>query len=191
MALLKVETRKRWMKFLGYEYNKKGILAMQKKYFVREKDHTGKYNSDTDKLLRHLHHVKRYMPNFEPEEFRCGCGGKYCTGYPTWLRVKECKHIQTIRSHYKKPMIVTSGLRCKTFNATVGGWSGSLHMKGRAVDFYISGVTDTLAHRKKAVRYIKKLKNHHYVYGDGIYAYNTIGYMSAPNMGNAMHADII
>lgn len=189
MALLKVETRKKWMKYLGYEYNEKGILAMQKDYFVRKKDQDGKYGPDSDKLLRHLHHVKKYMPNFKPQEFRCGCGGRYCTGYPTWLRVKECKHIQAIRSHYKKPMIVTSGLRCRRFNAQLSGSSSeSRHLKGRAVDFYIAGVTDTLAHRKKAVKYIKKLKNHHYTYGNGINSYGYAVY--APNMGNAMHSDV-
>lgn len=188
MALLEVSTRKKWMKYVGYEYTKKGILQMQTDYFVRKQDKDGIYGPDTDKLLRHLHHVKKYTKNFSPKEFRCPCGE--CTGYPTWMRVKELTHLQEIRTHYKKPMTITSGLRCKVQNAKVNGWDKSLHLKGRACDFYIPGVTDTLPHRRKAVRYIINLKYHRYVYGQGIYAYDKIGYIEAKGMGNALHVDV-
>jgi hypothetical protein len=172
------------MKLLGYEYNKDGILKMQKRYFKRAKDCDGIYGADTDKLLRHLHHVKVYTKNFKPEEFRCPCG--HCTGYPTWMRVNALKHIQTIRDHYGKPMTITSGLRCEYENSRLSGSSReSAHMDGKAVDFYMSGVTDTLDHRKKAINYIKKLKHHGYTYGNGISS--TGAYVVAPNMGNALH----
>ena len=188
MALLKVSIRKKWMKYVGYEYTKAGILKMQKDYMLRKSDWDGSYGPNTDRLLRHLHHVKMYAPNFKPEEFRCGCGGKFCSGYPTRMKVKELKHIQAIRDHYGKPMTITSGLRCRKYNATLGGSSPtSRHLHGYAVDFYIPGVTDSLAARKRAIKYIKKLKNHHYTYGNGI---NSAGdAVNAPNMGNAMHTD--
>lgn len=189
MALLTKAKRKEWMKLLGYEYNKAGILKMQKKYFKRAKDCDGIYGQNTDKLLRHLHHVFVYTnhDNFRPEEFRCPCG--HCTGYPTWMRVNELKHIQTIRSHYGKPMKITSALRCPTHNAAVGGVPDSLHLKGAAVDFFMPDVTDTLDHRKKAIDFIRKLKHHDYTYGDGISVSGskTIAYRSAPRMGNALH----
>lgn len=190
MALLTLEKRKAWFEYLGLgTYNKTNIRKLQKKYFVRSQDIDGIYGEDTDRLLRHLHHVKKYMPNFKPEEFRCGCKGKYCTGYPTWLRVNECKNIQAIRKKYGKPMIITSGLRCKAFNSSLRGSSPtSRHMTGRAVDFCIAGVTDSLSGRKKVIKYAKKLKNHHYSYGNG---YNSYGYsVNAPNMGNAVHSDV-
>ena len=187
MALLTKVTRKKWFKLLGYEYNKEGILKMQKKYFKRAKDCDGIYGKDTDMLLRHLHHVKTYTTNFKPEEFRCPCG--HCTGYPTWMKVNELKHIQTIRTHYGKPMNITSALRCGYENSRVGGVSNSAHLKGKAVDFIMTGVTDSSDARKRAINYIKKLKNHEFSYGNGI-AVNGNGatyYKSAPGMGNALH----
>ena len=187
MALLTKATRKKWFKLLGYEYNKDGILKMQKKYFKRKSDCDGIYGSNTDKLLRHLHHVKVYTINFKPEEFRCPCG--HCTGYPTWMRVNELKHIQHIRTHYGKPMTITSGLRCEYENSRLSGSSKeSAHMEGKAVDFYMAGVTDNIDNRRKAVNYIKRLKNHNYTYGNGISS--TGAYIDAPNMGNAMHTEV-
>ena len=166
---------------------------MQKRYMLRKSDWDGVYGPNTDALLRHLRNVKKYAPSFKPEEFRCGCGGRYCSGYPTRMKVVELKHLQRIRDHYKRPMIVTCGLRCKRFNSTLRGSSPqSYHLRGYACDFYIKGVTDTLANRKKAIKWIRKQPYQHYTYGDGIYAWyskGSSGYISAPNMGNAMHTD--
>ena len=189
MALLTLEKRKKYFKKLGLgEYNKKNILRMQKKYMLRDKDYDGIYGKDTDTLLRHLYNCWRVAPSFDPKEFRCQCHGRFCCGFPTRMKVKELKHLQAIRDHYKKPMIITSGLRCRGFNAELSGSStNSRHLTGYACDFYMQGVTDTLANRKKAVRWIKRLKNHHYTYGNGI---NSYGYeVYAPNMGNALHTD--
>lgn len=189
MALLTVKKRKEYYLYLGLgRYSKKNTLKFQRIAFTDPKEHDGHYGAKTDKALRHWRNVKKYAPNFRPEEFKCGCGGRYCTGYPTQMRVIELKHIQAIRSHYGKPMTVTSGLRCKTYNDRLSGSSrDSLHMKGRAVDFYMPGVTDTLEHRKKAIKWIRKQPRHHYTYGNGI---NSNGYAaSAPNMGNALHTD--
>lgn len=184
MALLTKQTRIKWFKLLGYEYNKEGILKLQRKYFKRAQDRDGIYGKDTDALLRHLHHVKVYASNFKPDEFACHCG--HCTGYPTWMRVNELKHIQTIRNHYGKPMIITSGLRCKYENDRLAGSSkDSAHMIGKAVDFYMEGRTNTLNNRRETINYIKRLKYHDYSYGDGISS--TGAHVYAPNMGNAIH----
>ena len=100
----------------------------------------------------------------------------------------ELKNLQKIRSHYGKPMTVTCGLRCKGYNAECkGSITNSLHLSGYATDFYMKGVTDTLANRKKSIKWMKKLENTHYIYGDGINSYGY--YVSAPYMGNAMHYD--
>ena len=191
MALLTKATRKKWFKLLGYEYSKEGILKMQRDYFKRKQDQDGIYGKDTDALLRHLHHVKVYTTSFKPEEFRCPCA--HCTGYPTWMRVNELKHLQTIRTHFDRPMTITSGLRCAYENAKLAGSSKeSKHMEGKAVDFYMPGVTDTSDARKRAINYIKKLKNHNFSYGNGIAA-NAKGevyYKSAPGMGNALHTEV-
>lgn len=198
MAILTEAQREKCFKALGYgEYNNTSLRKFQKKY-MRPKDVDGVYGIATDRVLRHVYNVLVYLPkvcghsSFKPEEFKCECGGRYCTGYPTYMKRVELVHLQTIRDHYKKPMQVTCGLRCKPYNNSLeGSIPSSLHLVGRACDFYMEGVTDTLANRKKAIKWIKALPNHHYTYGDGI---NSSGaYISAPYMGDykgALHTDV-
>ena len=189
MALLSVEKRKQYFKYLGLgEYNKANIEKFQRKAFTRKSDIDGVYGTNTDRALRHFRNVKKYAPNFKPEEFKCECGGRYCTGYPSWMKKVELENLQTIRNHYKKPMIVTCGLRCRPYNNSLAGSiSNSKHLSGYATDFYMSGVTDTLANRKAAIRWIKTLPNHGYTYGNG---YNSNGVaIRAAYMGNALHTD--
>ena len=85
MALLKLEQRKEYFKTLGLgEYNEENIKAVQKKYMLRKSDADGVYGTNTDNLLRHLMNCHLYLDpdNFRPEEFRCGCNGRHCCGYP-------------------------------------------------------------------------------------------------------------
>lgn len=188
MALLTVEQRKAYFKKLGLgAYNKANIEKLQRMY-LRAKDVDGIYGTDTDRLLRHVYNVTFYTKNFKPEEFKCECGGKYCTGYPSYMKKVELKNLQSIRTHYGKPMTVTCGLRCKPYNNSLrGSITNSKHLTGYACDFYMKGVTDTLANRKAAVKYIKKLPNHSYTYGNGINSYGAS--ISALYMGNALHTD--
>lgn len=192
MALLSEEKRKKYFKALGLgEYNEANIRKLQKKY-LRKQDVDGIYGTDTDNLLRHIYNVKAYAPNFSPEEFKCECGGRYCTGYPTHMRKVELQHLQRIRDHYKKPMTVTCGMRCRPYNNSLAGSiPNSLHLYGLACDFNMKGVTESLAQRKKAINWIKTLPNHHYSYGHG---YNSYGAsINAPYMGigngAAIHTD--
>jgi hypothetical protein len=187
MALLKLETRKKYFKALGLgEYNERNIKAFQKKY-LRAKDVDGIYGIDTDNLLRHVYNCS-LVKNFKPEEFKCECGGRYCTGYPSYMKKVELKNLQRIRDHFGRPMTVTCGLRCRPYNNSLrGSITNSKHLSGYATDFYMSGVTDTLANRKAAIRWIKKLPNHGYTYGNGI---NSNGVaVAAGYMGNALHTD--
>ena len=189
MALLTVNERKAIFKQLGFgEYNEKSILAFQKKYMLRKSDYDGVYGPNTDNTLRTVFYTLKYTKNFKPEEFRCECNGKYCCGYPSYMKPAELIHIQAIRDHWKKPITVTCGLRCKTWNSKLGGSiQNSLHMSGQAIDFYQRGVTDTLANRKLSIKWIKKQPNHHYTYGNGINSYGNA--VRAPYMGNALHTD--
>lgn len=189
MALLTIDERKAIFKELGLgDYNEANIKAFQKKHLYRKSDWDGKYGTNTDNLLRTVYYTKKYTKNFSPKEFRCECGGKYCCGYPSYMKPAELIHIQKIRDHWGKPITITCGLRDKKYNASLGGSvQNSLHLKGQALDFYMSGVTDTLAHRKSAIKWIKGQSNHHYTYGNGI---NSSGYsVRAPYMGNALHTD--
>lgn len=185
MALLTEAQREARLKYLGFKADESGIKAFQKKY-LRKHDVDGKYGIDTDNALRCVYNVKRHTKDFEPEEFKCDCGGRYCTGYPTYMKKVELVNLQKIRTHYGKPMKVTQGVRCSGRNSELrGSIVNSGHLKGYACDFYIAGVTDTLSHRKASIKWMKKLDNTQYIYGDGI---NSNGVaVIAPYMGNAMH----
>lgn len=188
MALLTEDQRKTRFEYLGLgEYNEENIRKFQKKY-LRAQDVDGKYGTDTDNALRCVYNVKRFTKYFAPEEFKCECGGKYCTGYPSYMKKVELQNLQKIRDHFGKPMTITCGLRCRLYNNSLAGSiPNSKHLSGYATDFYAKGVTDTLANRKAAIKWIKTLPNHNYTYGDG---YNSNGVnLSAPYMGNALHTD--
>ena len=190
MALLTLEQRQKRFRYLGLgEYNEENIRKFQKKY-LRKQDVDGDYGVDTDNALRHVYNVKKYTKSFSPEEFKCECGGKYCCGYPSYMKKVELQNLQKIRDHYGKPMIVTCGLRDRTYNSKLSGSiTNSKHLSGYACDFYMQGVTDTLEHRKASIRWIKTLPNHNYTYGNGI---NSVGKgvaIPAPYMGNALHTD--
>lgn len=191
MALLTLEHRKAIFQYLGLgEYNKANIKAFQKKYMLRKSDWDGIYGQNTDNTLRTVYFTKKHTKNFKPEEFRCECGGKYCCGYPSYMKPAMLKHIQAIRDHYGKPVTVTCGLRCKTWNSKLGGSiQNSLHLQGLAVDFFQSGVTDPLSKRKASIKWIKKQANHHYTYGNGINSYGNA--ISASYMGNCLHTDVL
>ena len=185
MSLLSIAKRKEYFKKLGLgEYNAKNIKKFQQMYFKRKIDIDSIYGFDTDRLLRHVVNCLE-VRNFSPEEFKCTCGGKYCTGYPDRMRVKTLKFIQRIRDYTGKPVYITSGLRCKKQNQLDGGIKNSKHLTGQAVDYYIKGQTDTLAGRKKLISIIKTWDGHDYSY---CWGYDSSGNnIYNPNMGNAIH----
>lgn len=78
---------------------------------------------------------------FDREEFRCKCGGKHCDGFPAEPAKKLITLADRVREHFGAPMIVSSGVRCKTHNANVGGAAASRHMSGKAMDFTVRGKT--------------------------------------------------
>lgn len=116
--------------------------------------------------------------HFKKAEFACECGGRYCNGYPGGTTSAALLNIlEKIRSYYGKPITITSGQRCATFNRQVGGISNSAHRFGRAADIYIPGVTNTVAGRNAVV-------NLAYRYGA---AYS---YANTAQMGNAVHINV-
>lgn len=198
MALLTEDIRKEYFKELGLgAYNKTNIKKLQAEYMERKSDADGVYGQNTDNLLRHLYNCHKYLnvDNFKPEEFKCECNGRYCCGYPTYMKPAQLTNLQTIRNKYKKPMVITSGMRCKGYNNAIGGSiSNSKHLLGQATDFYMQGVTDTLANRKNFIKYAVGLPNITYIYGDGCNGYMDngkwrYGSVHAPYMGNAIHYD--
>ena len=65
---------------------------------------------------------------FQLSEFQCPCCGENKTSQALIDKLDE------IREAYGKPMVVTSGYRCKKHNAEVGGVWPSDHTDGEAAD---------------------------------------------------------
>ena len=49
--------------------------------------------------------------------------------------------LQPVRNLIKKPMIITSGYRCKKLNKIIGGSINSQHTLGKAADFIVKGIS--------------------------------------------------
>ena len=199
--MLSVRERQERLKYLGYyegkidgiegAKTKEAYLKLQKEYFFNAKDKTGVYNNNTEKLLYSAYNVKRYSKNFDikKDKLYCGCKGKYCTGYPDFIRAALMKNLQSIRDKFGATT-VTSMLRCKKWNSLIGGVVNSKHTRGLAVDFYNSG-TSALSKRKTEVNYWMKLPSATYSYCNGYYKSKSgSGKKTAPNMGRSIHGDI-
>lgn len=48
--------------------------------------------------------------------------------------------LNPLRTYLRRPIIVSSGFRCKELNAKVGGSENSQHLKGQAVDILAEGM---------------------------------------------------
>lgn len=71
--------------------------------------------------------------NFEPREFACQCGGRFCSGQVVLLPL-AFDALQQARDDYGSAIRVNSGRRCPGHNRAVGGASQSQHTVGWAVD---------------------------------------------------------
>lgn len=82
---------------------------------------------------------------FTASEFtcKCGCGTNN-------MNKNLIKAADKMRQDLG-PCIVTSGHRCVTHNAKVGGVANSRHLQGKAMDFYIRGLTSN-----QTLNYIKE-----------------------------------
>lgn len=199
--MLSIKERQRLLKGIGL-YNdkidgiegkntKKAYLTLQKRYFTRKKDIDGYYGKDTENLLLCVYRVLTYTKNFRPEEFKCGCGGKYCTGYPVALDINLLKYVQKQRDR-DGAMNITSGLRCEKYNASVGGIRGSKHTQGKAIDFY-NNKTKTLAGRKPIIDwYATNCLKMYYSYCNGYARFKfRREYPSVISMGTSIHFDVV
>ncbi len=84
--------------------------------------------------------------NFQVQEFiarNSPLRSMYDSGRYTHLLIDDdlVKYLQLIRTHYKKPVIITSGYRPDDYNKSINGATSSLHIEGRASDIKIDGVT--------------------------------------------------
>lgn len=141
------------------------------------KDNT--YDSSTEKALKHA--VCYGMPSkasskaesgdfwdsikyFRKEEFACKCGCGASEMDEKLIRIAD-----GVRAHFGKPITVSSGRRCASHNARVGGVSNSRHTRnpGKAMDFCVSGKTSAVV-----LAYVQKLSGIRYAYAiDGKYVH--------------------
>lgn len=99
----------------------------------------GKCKLVVDKPVETVENFWDSIKHFDKREFACKCGGKYCDGFPEEISGRIVEVLDTIREYTGKPVVVSSGVRCKNHNKTVGGVGNSYHMQGRAADFTICG----------------------------------------------------
>lgn len=82
---------------------------------------------------------------FTREEFRCRCGNyhaPYCNGFPVEPDETLVEMVDDIRAHFGRPAHPSSGIRCERHNADQpGAAANSKHKRGKALDFFIEGVT--------------------------------------------------
>lgn len=201
--MLSIKTRKKYLKNLGF-YNgkidnkntadyRKAVLNLQTKYFPKS-EQDGRYGNNTEILLRNAERVRLYTKNFKLEEFKCECGGKYCTKFPSLISIRLLKNLQKTRNKLGVPMTITSGLRCQRWNTICGGATFSRHMTGQAIDF-VSDKTKTFTQRKKLIDWYIKLygSNYAYQYKYGRTKWRTYTGSNPncnyPEMGSATHID--
>ena len=83
--------------------------------------------------------------NFSLKEFRCKDG----TDVPGDLRAKLdglCENLQRLRDKIGRPVHIVSGYRTETYNKRVGGVKRSQHLKAKAADLRVSGMTTRELH---------------------------------------------
>lgn len=185
---LMTSSRKQIMKdnglYKGTVDNKKdkayldGVEATNKKY-LPVRFHKRVYYKETDIVLRNLRRLKESgAKNFKLDEFKCGCGRRYCSGYPAVLDKQLLVNLQTMRKKHG-PIQITSGMRCQTYNDSLDGSSKiSAHLKGKAVDMYIPELSDTPEGRNTIKAEWKRLPKYGYTYSD------------TPGMKKAVHYNV-
>lgn len=78
---------------------------------------------------------KKLSANFKVREFACSDGTD-----PIFIDSDLVNLLQKIRSHFGKPVTITSAYRTPGRNKAVGGKAYSQHLYGKAADIKISGV---------------------------------------------------
>lgn len=93
------------------------------------------------------------IEGFDHEEFRCTCGGRGCTGFPVEPHEQLVRNLADTRKHFDRIVPISSGVRCALRNSELpGSASNSLHMRGKAADFAVTGL-----HSSVTLAYIRTL----------------------------------
>ncbi|WP_294962075.1 D-Ala-D-Ala carboxypeptidase family metallohydrolase [Sulfurimonas sp.] len=76
---------------------------------------------------------------FDRNEFACKCG---CGFDVVDIDVHDA--LEHVRFTFEKPVIITSGCRCAKHNKSIGGAESSQHILGKAVDFRVKDVHESV-----------------------------------------------
>lgn len=79
---------------------------------------------------------KKLSTNFRVREFACNDGTD-----PIFIDSELVNVLQKIRSHFGKPVTITSAYRTPPHNSKEGGTTYSQHLYGKAADIRIAGVS--------------------------------------------------
>ena len=105
---------------------------------------------------------------FTRSEFRCPCGK--CGGFPVEPEETLVRLADQVRDHFGAPVMVSSGVRCQAHNDELpGSAKNSYHVKGKAMDFCVRGVSgaELLAYVKTLpIHYAYQIKGSDFVHMD-------------------------
>lgn len=100
----------------------------------------------------------RLSENFYRREFKCNCGK---CDYDT-VDAELVEVLQMLRDKFRAPIKITSGNRCPAYNKSIGSKDTSYHVRGRAADIQVSGVTPSEVQKHLKLMYMD-------MYGIGSY----------------------
>lgn len=101
-------------------------------------------DSNTDVESPEIAELFKGIKHWSPEEFRCRCGEHhepYCDGFPVLPDRTLLELADDIREQLGKPAHRSSAIRCPQHNADEDGAANSRHLSGKALDFFIEGVS--------------------------------------------------
>lgn len=79
---------------------------------------------------------QKLSTNFKVREFVCSDGSD-----PVFIDTELVEVLQKIRTHFGKPVTITSAYRTPSRNKAVGGTTYSQHLYGKAADIKVDGVS--------------------------------------------------
>ncbi len=84
---------------------------------------------------------------FTAEEFTCKCGCGYCNPHPLLI-----DKLDELRLQINRPLVISSGCRCKPYNTKCGGAKDSAHTTGLAADIAVRSAQERFELLGKIIR---------------------------------------
>lgn len=119
-----------------------GIFGEQTERAARIAIGQGNVGGETEPQQANFWQGIRYWSR---EEFRCRCREYYkeplCDGFPAEPDRMLVELVEELRKKAGAPGHRSSGLRCPVHNRASGGAADSRHLRGKALDFFVEGVS--------------------------------------------------